>query len=212
MAQGLASVYVNESRVGLQGDPKPKVAKIVKTAGQEPQMTQVFRLKERSDPKGTPLNLEEVIDRTKEQQDIYLRCVDKSGAGPATGAAPGNYRTETAMENLTPEASTTGEFGGSKPQPPAPPVPGRTSGAWPTEQKQNPSKEGSFGPAQYGGAGNKGSNPATHPEPRTESFSGEKRNPTTPTNPPGKGKNPNKSTEENTETSTPPVENRREGQ
>lgn len=96
MAENLVPVYVNDARVRLEGDPKPQVSKIVKIAGKKPEGVQVFRLENQQDRMGRPLRLEDIIDRTVEENPVYLRLFDQEkGQGqPQTGTAPaGGART-----------------------------------------------------------------------------------------------------------------------
>ena len=89
MAANLAPVYLDNERVTLQGDPKPKVAKIVEAGGRRPDKVQVVRLKSQTDFEGKPVRLEDVIDRTLQSNNpVYLKCVDKenpASAGTARG-------------------------------------------------------------------------------------------------------------------------------
>jgi hypothetical protein len=86
MAANLASVYVNNDRVTLQGDPRPNVAKIVTTLGKKPENVRVVRLERQSDGDGFPLASTEVIDRSANAQTpIYLKCFEE-GDGNSPGA------------------------------------------------------------------------------------------------------------------------------
>src|SRR5690348_4308005 len=79
--QNLAPVYLNDARVVLQGDPKPKVARIVTAGGKTPTNCEVVRLANQTDAKGTPLGLEDIIDRTRTNAPVYLKAVEKGGFG-----------------------------------------------------------------------------------------------------------------------------------
>lgn len=70
----LATVYLDNASVGLMGDPRPQVSKIVAAGGKQPGRVQVVRTRSPTDQKGTALRMEDVIDRTAEPtQPIYLR-------------------------------------------------------------------------------------------------------------------------------------------
>jgi hypothetical protein len=69
----LATVFLDDAQVGLMGDPMPRVAKIVAATGREPQAVQVLRMKGPDDKQGTPMSLDDEIDRTAEPTvPIYL--------------------------------------------------------------------------------------------------------------------------------------------
>jgi hypothetical protein len=89
MAANLAPVYLDNERVTLQGDPKPRVAKIVEAGGKKPDKVQVVRLKSQTDFEGRPVRLDEIIDRTVQSNNpVYLKCVDKGNPASA-GAGKG---------------------------------------------------------------------------------------------------------------------------
>lgn len=70
----LSTVYLDRQRVGLMGDPKPMVAKVVIAGGRLPAEVQVER-SQSPDVAGTPVDLEEIIDRTADPaKPIYLTC------------------------------------------------------------------------------------------------------------------------------------------
>lgn len=76
MATNLAPVYLDDTRVQLQGDPRPKVSKIVQAGGKgAEQGLQVVRLHDQADEQGEPVRLEDVIDRAEGGPAVYLRCV-----------------------------------------------------------------------------------------------------------------------------------------
>lgn len=69
----LATVYLDNESIGLMGDPMPRVSKIVAAGGRRPESVQVLRAQSATDQRGTPLKLEDVIDRTAEPaRPIYL--------------------------------------------------------------------------------------------------------------------------------------------
>lgn len=81
MTTNLAPVYLDDARVQLQGDPRPQVSKIVTAGGKQLDgATRVVRLRDQSDEDGTPVRLEDVIDRAQGPQPVYLRCVDQAKA------------------------------------------------------------------------------------------------------------------------------------
>lgn len=86
----LATVYLDNASVGLMGDPRPLVSKIVVAGGKHPGSVQVLRSRSATDTKGTPLRMDEVIDRTAEPtRAIYLRSRPspaKVGPGPMRAA------------------------------------------------------------------------------------------------------------------------------
>jgi hypothetical protein len=92
MAGNLAPVYLDDTRVTLQGDPRPQVAKILQAGGQPAsEGLVILRLREASGADGHPVALTEVIDREKAIAPVYLRVVThagRSGRIPATPQTP----------------------------------------------------------------------------------------------------------------------------
>lgn len=87
MPTNLAPVYLDDARVQLQGDPKPRVSKIVAAGGKSfDEDVVVVRLREQGDAKGSPVRLEDVIDRAHQDGPVYLRCVP-NGPSEASFAA-----------------------------------------------------------------------------------------------------------------------------
>lgn len=87
MASNLAPVYLDDTRVTLQGDPRPQVAKILQASGKRAaEGALVVRLREASGADGHPVALSEVIDREAATTPVYLRVVPKGGA--AAGKQP----------------------------------------------------------------------------------------------------------------------------
>src|SRR5687767_11660550 len=79
----LSTVYLDNERIGLMGDPKPLVSKIVAAGGKAPEAVQVLRGKSATDTHGQPLRLWDTVDRTeKPETPIYLTCKPKP-AGPS---------------------------------------------------------------------------------------------------------------------------------
>lgn len=69
----LATVYLDNAPIGLMGDPKPRVSKIVAAGGKRPEDLQVLRALSATDLRGKPVQLEDIIDRTAEPaRPIYL--------------------------------------------------------------------------------------------------------------------------------------------
>lgn len=82
----LATVYLDNANVGLMGDPRPTVSKIVAAGGKEPGKVQVVRAQSSSDQKGKPLGLADIIDRTADPtQPIYLRSQPQPAQGGPAG-------------------------------------------------------------------------------------------------------------------------------
>lgn len=76
----LSTVYVDNQPVGLMGDPFPPVAKILAAVGRHAELVRVERVPSSSAARGTPVALEDVIDRTlAPTQPIYLTCTPKAG-------------------------------------------------------------------------------------------------------------------------------------
>src|SRR5688572_12309161 len=73
MPTELAPVYLDDARVKLQGDPKPKVSTIVAAGGKRG--SRVVRLRSPTDQDGESVGPEQVIDRASEAGPIYLRVV-----------------------------------------------------------------------------------------------------------------------------------------
>lgn len=84
MANELAPVYLDDARVQLQGDPRPKVSKIVTAGGKHTTHLRVVRLASLADETGEVLQLDDVIDRSQQRSPVYLRCI---GEDEATGTA-----------------------------------------------------------------------------------------------------------------------------
>ncbi|MBI2077961.1 MAG: hypothetical protein HYT80_06265 [Euryarchaeota archaeon] len=108
----LAPVYVNDARVNLQGEPRPKVSRIVRAAGQQPDRVQVRRLRDKTDNEGQPLRLEDFIDRTADTNAVFLRCIEESkGAGilPGAGTPPPTMSPPTPSEPAVTPTPETGD-------------------------------------------------------------------------------------------------------
>ena len=105
MPANLAPVYLDDTRVQLQGDPRPPVSKIVQ-AGGKGRDVKVVRLASLEDDRGSPVGLDEVIDRTARAEPVYLRTKadfardESSGLGEQFGAA----RTGMAGQGATDSA------------------------------------------------------------------------------------------------------------
>ncbi|MHB8633975.1 MAG: hypothetical protein ACYDBQ_08435 [Thermoplasmatota archaeon] len=129
MAQNLAPVFLNDSRVTLQGDPRPKVSKIIQAGGMQANATiEIKRLKSQDDTIGTTVRLDDVIDRTTSTEaPVYLKCIDSqnpASAGrkgmPATGGgfhevkSNEPYRSPTVNQGYG-KGGSPGGSGGSEP-------------------------------------------------------------------------------------------------
>ena len=74
----LATVFLDNEPVGLMGDPRPLVSKIVVAAGKRPDSVDVLRASSAGVDGGRPVRLDETIDRTADPTvPIYLMCVAK---------------------------------------------------------------------------------------------------------------------------------------
>jgi hypothetical protein len=120
MPADLAPVYLDDTRVTLQGDPRPKVAKILQAGGRPPDAT--VRLDARTGP-GRPIGADEVIDRTgTPSRAIHLRTGKAAGdeglsVGTdqgAPGAQPGHVQVPGDILRGTEGPST------ARPSPPSP--------------------------------------------------------------------------------------------
>jgi len=101
----LSPIYLDNQPVDLD-DSKPLVAKIVAAGGKRKDKVRVVRLNSRFDMEGSPLGLDDVIDRT-EVTPVYLKSIESSPPAPESApGAPG------------PHAPQPGE-----PEPPLPPNP-----------------------------------------------------------------------------------------
>jgi hypothetical protein len=115
MAANLAAVYVNDTRVVLQGDPKPAAAKVLTAFGKKPEQYQLLMLESQADDSGRALNPDEIIDRTAQAGDaVYLKCVDSNV--PASARGRGQRRNPApAPQEPTHEGPMAGEEEGSTP-------------------------------------------------------------------------------------------------
>lgn len=111
----LAPIYLDDNRVKLQGDPKPRVAAIVKAGGKRG--VRVMRLRSPTDEEGEAIQLETVIDRASESGPVYLRVVEgEAGASLAGDESSGvggpqqfgAARTGTAGQGATGEKEGSG--------------------------------------------------------------------------------------------------------
>lgn len=84
----LSTVYLDSRRIGLMGDPRPAVAKIIAVGGRVPADVRVVRSTS-PDGTGTPVHLEDIVDRTADPTAaIYLTCVPRGERDATPGAAP----------------------------------------------------------------------------------------------------------------------------
>ncbi|MEK6976235.1 MAG: hypothetical protein AABY18_07825 [Candidatus Thermoplasmatota archaeon] len=85
----LSTIYLDNERISLMGDPRPVVAKILAAGGRTPDSVIVERNASSTPSRGTPLGLADVVDRTAEPtKAIYLTCKPK--ARTAESQAPGS--------------------------------------------------------------------------------------------------------------------------
>lgn len=92
----LAPVYLDRQLVGLMGDPRPLVSKIVVAGGKRPESVRVLVGRGPDDERGRPVALDTVIDRTADPTiPIYLTCVATSGLGKP-GPSVSNLRAPDA--------------------------------------------------------------------------------------------------------------------
>src|SRR5687767_13362791 len=85
----LATVYLDNERIGLMGDPTPRVSKIVAAGGKRPDSVQVLRGQSATDQRGKPISLDDVIDRTAEPtRPIYLTSKPNGKPTPPSAALP----------------------------------------------------------------------------------------------------------------------------
>lgn len=124
----LSTVYFDKQRIGLMGDPRPAVAKVVAAAGHSPEAVQVVRSRS-PDSAGTPVRLDDVVDRTADPtKAIYLSAKPK--VAPGVGAAESAPPRSIAI----PVSLTAPELRGPLPAQPSPvpprsaPTPGGTDG------------------------------------------------------------------------------------
>lgn len=89
MPTNLAPIFLDDARVQLQGDPKPRVSKIVALGGKATDGDLVVvRLRSQGDAKGSPIKLEDVIDRAQQTDAVYLRCVPSNEASRPQAKTP----------------------------------------------------------------------------------------------------------------------------
>ena len=136
----LAPIFVDAARVRLQGDPQPTVAKIVTAAGMSPSAVQVYRLGGADDPFGTPVAMQDVIDRTAPGESaVYLRCQAKNppGTRPARNRAAQSEPAEPAPMPSAPSSIGSGEEP-REPSAPAPASPPQGAANWPVPPSLKP--------------------------------------------------------------------------
>ncbi|HUR64553.1 MAG TPA: hypothetical protein VM241_08745 [Candidatus Thermoplasmatota archaeon] len=75
-------MYLDNEPVGLLGDPRPQVAKVLAAGGHAFERVDVLLLEGRDDAKGIRLDPEDVLDRTEQPtRAIYLTIVERAGDG-----------------------------------------------------------------------------------------------------------------------------------
>lgn len=76
MPTNLAPVYLDDARVLLHGDARPKVAAIVAASGRPaPSEMHVVRVNAPGETQGDALSFEDVIERAEQGPPVYLRLV-----------------------------------------------------------------------------------------------------------------------------------------
>ncbi len=117
----LSTIYLDNQAISLMGDPFPPVAKILAAGGRAQAGVRVERIQSALALRGTPVRLEDIIDRTAEPtKAIYLTCRPD---GPETApAATGHYIAWPVLGANPPEMR------GPLPQRNDPPRPQRGSG------------------------------------------------------------------------------------
>lgn len=79
----LATIYLDQARIDLMGDPRPHVFKVVIAAGKDPETLQVLRAAVPNDAHAVPVHAEEILDRTADPaQPIYLTSRPLAGNSP----------------------------------------------------------------------------------------------------------------------------------
>lgn len=85
----LKPVFLDNQNVGLMGDPKPKVAKVVAATGKKPENFRVTLLQSEKDTQGKAVALDFVLDRTLEPgKPIYLLSVNSAAEASTTKSEP----------------------------------------------------------------------------------------------------------------------------
>ncbi len=108
MVAQLAPVYLDDNRVTLQGDPKPKVSKILLAGGKEGTDFEVVRLRSQDDNEGTTVGADEVIDRTAQSDyPVYLRS--REGGERDAGSERGTEQFGAGREGQSSQASMQGK-------------------------------------------------------------------------------------------------------
>ena len=114
----LAPIYLDNQPVGLQGDPKPQVSKIITASGKRPESVEVRRLMSQADTQGKTMKPDEVIDRTASSTTpIYLKSAPKQGkptnpggvtVSPVKPISPGQeiFEPSNAQPRQQPRAET----------------------------------------------------------------------------------------------------------
>jgi hypothetical protein len=126
--QDLAPVYVDDERVALHQDPRPRVSKVVEAAGRKPDQVRVVRLADRNDREGRPLHMSDVIDRIEAPENpVFLKCTELFSKPALEAEGSGVVVGGPAPEAVDPSAQQRP----LAPGPPAglpPPVPGQMNG------------------------------------------------------------------------------------
>ncbi|MHB1261111.1 MAG: hypothetical protein ACYC2H_05285 [Thermoplasmatota archaeon] len=94
--QALATIYLDNAPIGLMGDPKPRVSKIIAASGKRPENLQVLRALSPTDLRGRPVQFDDIIDRTAEPtKPIYLTSKPSPPASETLGPSAGSASRRT---------------------------------------------------------------------------------------------------------------------
>lgn len=173
MPTNLAPVYLDDARVQLQGDPRPRVSKIVAAGGKAVgDDLVVMRLRGQDDTKGSPIQLEDVIDRSGQTEPVYLR----SAPSAAEARSPADESSREEGSQLQFGAARRGIAGqGAKDSPGDVPAHKQAKSDAPTatDLGSRPSRGNPDSTQEFQSGGRQGEGlPASHP-----SQQGQRRSP-----------------------------------
>jgi len=102
---GIFPVFVDDARVRLQGEARPRVDRIVKASGHRlERVRRVMRLRQAGDHEGVPVRLEETVDRAR--GPVYLRVEESAGQGSPAPPTPPSADELAHEVNETPRPTT----------------------------------------------------------------------------------------------------------
>lgn len=150
MTAELVPIFVNNERVRVQGDPNPKVSKIVVNCGKEPGQVEIFRLTSQQDMYGKRLAGNDFIDRAAEVNPVYLRMLERESGRGSDGGELGKKAAQPATEKPKAPATTGSQTpptppSAGGPTPPSPtrrPTPGQQPKPTEERQEEQPSSTG----------------------------------------------------------------------